>query len=430
MKRAILISIAAGSLLSTLAMAQPSPRYTVTDLGLVGGPPGQPFKVANNGLISEGMAVSDTVWHAMLSFHGMQFDLAKAGGLGGPSSVAFGVNEKGQAVGEAETSDRNGEDFCGFGSQHVCQPFIWQNGVMAPLPLLKNQNGVTGANGVAQAINNRGQIVGASENGEQDSTCPSVNHALGQYQQFRFKPVIWQNGTVQELPTVSGDPDGIAFAINDNGQAVGSTGECTAFLINNDLTYLHGLHAVLWENGTVTDLGNLGGVAGGGGNTAFKINNRGQVVGHMGRADGPAHAYLWSKETGMQDLGTLPGDFTSVALGINEDGDIVGISLDAEFNPRAYVRLDGGMMVDLNSLIPADSPLFLFDAPSINSRKEIIGIAVDAAGDFHGYLATPSKATPDSVAAPSANDRTQFDSARKLLLQRLSYRFGAQSPAH
>ena len=41
--KTILISIAAGGLLSTLAMAQPSPRYTVTDLGLVGGPPGQPF---------------------------------------------------------------------------------------------------------------------------------------------------------------------------------------------------------------------------------------------------------------------------------------------------------------------------------------------------------------------------------------------------
>jgi len=410
MKRAISISIAAGSVLSTLAMGQPSPRYTVTDLGLVGGPPGQPIVVANNGLISGGAAVSNTVWHAMLWFHGRQFDLAKAGGLGGPSSEAFGINEKGQAVGKAETPnlDRNGEDFCGFGSQHVCHPFIWQNGVTAPLPLLRNENGLTGANGGANAINNRGQIVGTSENGEQDSTCPSVNHALGQSQQFRFKPVIWQNGTVKELPTVSGDPDGIAFAINDNGQAVGASGECTRFLSNGDLTYLHGLHATLWENGTVTDLGNLGGVAGGGGNTAFSINNRGQVVGHMGTANGPAHAYLWSKDAGMQDLGTLPGDFTSVALSINENGDIVGISLDAKFNPRAYVRLDGGMLVDLNSLIPADTPLFLFDACSINSRKEIIGIAVDSAGNFHGYLATPSNATDDSAAAPSEDNRTQF----------------------
>ena len=108
--KSILISIAAGGLLAALATAQPSPRYTLTDLGLVGGPPGQPFVVANNGMISEGVAVSDTVWHAMLWFHGVQLDLAKAGGLGGASSVAFRVNETGQAVGGAETPnlDRNG----------------------------------------------------------------------------------------------------------------------------------------------------------------------------------------------------------------------------------------------------------------------------------------------------------------------------------
>lgn len=391
--KAILISIMAGALLSTLAMAQPAPRYTVTDLGLVGGPPGQPFFITNDGLISEGVAVSDTALHAMLWFHGMKFDLTKTGGLGGPSSVAFGVNERDQAVGEAEapSSDRNGEDFCGFGSQHVCEPFIWQNGFMAPLPAL-----VTGANGVAEAINNRGQIVGTSENGEQDSTCPSYDPTSLQYQKYQFKPVMWQNGKVQEFPTVSVDPDGIIFAINDNGQAVGSTGECTSFVINGDLTYLHGLHAVLWDtDGSPHDLGNLGGVAGGGGNTAFSINNRAQVVGHMGRANGPAHAYLWSKETGIQDLGTLPGDFTSVALSINDNGFVVGISLDANFNARAFVRLGGGMLVDLNSLIPANSPLFLFDACSINARGEIIGIATDSSANFHGFLASPSNANPD-----------------------------------
>jgi probable HAF family extracellular repeat protein len=397
-------------------------HYSVADLGLVGGPPAQPFVIANDGLIAGGVAVSNISWHATLWLGELKADIGKPG-LGG-SSVATGINEWGQAVGEAETAnlDRNGEDFCGFGSQHVCQPFIWQYGVMASLPLLRNQNGVTGANGVAEAINNRSQIVGTSENGEQDSTCPSVNHALGQYQQFRFKPVIWQNGTAQELPTVSGDPDGIAFAINDNGQAVGESGECTSFLINGDLTYLHGLHATLWENGTVTDLGNLGGVAGGGGNTAFSINNRGQVVGDMGTAVGPAHAYLWSKEAGIEDLGTLPGDFNSVALSINDNGDIVGISLDADFNARAFVRLDGGTLVDLNSLIPADSPLFLFDACSINSGKEIIGIAVDGAGNFHGYLATPSSGSQDlPFVSGSETSRVQFEQARRLVQRRLGF---------
>ncbi len=395
-------------------------RYSVADLGLVGQPPGQPYVIENDGLIAGGAAVSDTSWHATLWFGQLKADIGKPG-LGG-SSIAMGGNDRVQAVGEAETADMdpNGEDFCGFGSQHVCQPFLWQSGLMTPLPPLTNQNGAAGGNGAANAINNRGQIVGTFENTERDSTCPPYDPALLQYQQFQFKPVIWQNGTVQELPTVSGDPDGIVFAINDNGQAVGASGQCTSFQVNGDLTYLHGLHATLWENGTVTDLGNLGGVAGGGGNAALGINNRGQVVGHIGTADGPAHAFMWSKEAGMEDLGTLPGDFTSVALGINDNGDIVGISLDASFNPRAFLRLDGGMLVDLNSLVPAGSPLFLFDACSINSGRQIIGIAVDGAGNFHGYLATPSDPSQDlPVVSVSETNLAQFEQARRLLQRRM-----------
>jgi hypothetical protein len=41
--KSILNSIAAGSVLTALAIAQPSPRYTVTDLGPVGGAPGSPY---------------------------------------------------------------------------------------------------------------------------------------------------------------------------------------------------------------------------------------------------------------------------------------------------------------------------------------------------------------------------------------------------
>ena len=70
--------------------AAQAPTYTVKDLGPMGPLPGQPFVVTNDGLISEMVGVSDGVWHAMLQFHGTRIDLAQAGGLGGPSSAAYG----------------------------------------------------------------------------------------------------------------------------------------------------------------------------------------------------------------------------------------------------------------------------------------------------------------------------------------------------
>lgn len=43
-------------------------------------------------------------------------------------------------------------------------------------------------------------------------------------QVLQFKPVIWEKGEIQELPTFPADPDGEALAINDNGQVVGLSG--------------------------------------------------------------------------------------------------------------------------------------------------------------------------------------------------------------
>jgi hypothetical protein len=60
-----------------------------------------------------------------------------------------------------------------------------------------------------------------------------------------------------------------------------------------------------------------------------------------------------------------------------------------QFNIRAFVW-QNGVMSDLNSLVPADSPLFLLLPLSINSSGEIVGNAVDQrTGEIHGFLATP-----------------------------------------
>jgi probable HAF family extracellular repeat protein len=215
-------------------------------------------------------------------------------------------------------------------------------------------------------------------------------------QVLQFKPVIWTKREVQELPTFPGDPEGFAGPINDHGQAVGASGNCTT----------EGFHALLWQEGSVTDLGNLGGTMG---NIAIDINNQGQVVGRSNLpGDTTFHAFLWQNGV-MTDLGTLPGDVASAAIGINSKGQVVGGSFDIDGNGRAFLW-QNGVMTDLNTLIPADSPLFLLEAVgTINSRGEIAGGALQTStGEIHGFLATPSNGEVASeTAAPAARGQTR-----------------------
>ena len=318
--------------------------------------------------------------HAVLWYKGQKIDIGTLG-LGGPNSVAFGVNESGRAVSEAQTLVPNGEDFCGFNafglspSATTCLPFLWQNGVMTKLPTLGGNNG--GAN----MINNRGEVAGYAESAmkDPDPACPVS----------RFEPVISENSKAKVLPTYPGDPDGVAAWINDNGQAVGSSGACATFNPNTGL-FLTENHALLWEkDGSVHDLGNLGGAGGIAGNHACAINNQGQVVGHSELPnDTTFHGFLWTREVGMLDLGTLPGDYASLALGINDRGEVVGASLAANFSSPAFLW-ENGVMTDLNTLIPANSGLYLLLAESVNSGGEFVGLAVTSTGEAHAFVASP-----------------------------------------
>jgi probable HAF family extracellular repeat protein len=395
----------------------PAVQYTITDLGtLDGGTFSQPFFIDRYGLVSGSASLPDGTQNAVLWLNGQMKDIG-APGLGGPNSIAFVDNESSRAVGEAETStsDPNGEDFCGFGTHLTCLPFLWQAGGMIQLPTLG------GNNGVAKAISNRGEVAGFAENSTPDPGCPAP-------QVLHFKPVVWEKGLIHKLPTFGGDPDGVAQQINDNGEVVGGSGTCAAFNANF-LYNLVPVHALLWEKGKATNLGNLGGETGqAGGNIAYDINNQGQVVGNSDLpGDTTFDAFLWTRKTGMQDLGTLSGDVASVSLSINDAGSVVGASLDANFDPRAFLW-EKGVMTDLNTLIAGDSPLYLLTGCSINSRGEITGLGLTSTGETHTYLARPthSVATSESTSQGVISPRVLSDDARNLLKQQL--RFGRSRP--
>jgi probable HAF family extracellular repeat protein len=240
-----------------------------------------------------------------------------------------------------------------------------------------------GNNGFATSVNSSGQVVGWAENTVHDPTCVAP-------QVLQFEAVVWGPGQhqMQQLPPYSGDPDGAATGINDNGQVIGISGICQNAVGNQTA-----IHALLWQHGTVTNLGNLGGFAW---NTPMALNNHGQIVGFSDLpgdqhgANPNFHAFLWTQSRGIQDLGTLPGDAISEALGINDQGQVVGVSYGAGFtNPRAFLWQDG-VMTDLNTLIPSGSSLYLQAAQEINDLGEIVGQASDqTTGNAPAFLLIP-----------------------------------------
>ena len=415
-----------GAALASAEMYALPPTYTITDLGTLGGTYSQPLIVTNNGLIGGVASPADGTQHAVLWSNGQIGDIATPG-LGGPNSSVFGVNELGQAAGQAESStpDPNNEDFCGYGTPFTCLPFLWQNGVMTALPTLGGPSGETGQ------INNRGEVSGFAENSTKDKNCaPGVSVSGTGPQVLDYEPVIWgpQPGQIRQLTPLPGDTVGMALWINDNGQAVGTTGTCA----NTTLPFAaSGPHATLWDtDGSVTDLGNLGATDQ---NIGLAVNNQGQVVGLSSLVDqGQPLAFLWTRATGMRSLGTLSGDVGSLAQGITERGEIVGLSLDADGNSHGFLY-QNGVMYDFNTLVPANSPLFVLDTFDINASGQIAGVGMTGDGDMHAFLAIPASGedTNESFSAAAHNltgPKDLPESVRKMLLERLrSARIGGRA---
>jgi probable HAF family extracellular repeat protein len=280
-------------------------------------------------------------------------------------------------------------------------------------------------------INNRGEVAGWAENGTRDPDCPSRVAVNGTGPQaLDFEAVIWgpKPGQIRELLPLHGDSVGMALGINENGQAVGTSGLCSNTVLPG---FVIGPHAVLWDkDGSVHDLGSLGGTSNPAilavGNVAFSINNLGQVVGTSAMPGSTRnHPFLWTRETGMQDLGVLEGDVVGAGLAINNRGDVVGASIGPpgamSGDPRAALWRNG-QKSDLNTLSQADSPFVaLLTAFAINDAGQIVGFGVTKSGDIHGFLATPNAGASEKAEAADQNEKVPAvlpDSVRKLLLGR------------
>jgi len=239
--------------------------------------------------------------------------------------------------------------------------------------------GLVGESGSAEAINNRGDIVGS---------------ALGNNPEIgglNTRAVLWQNGTVRDLGS------GTAFDVNHHGTIAGSVAPTQQSLWKDGVWHSLGVgtpgfpifvnkfdtvassylfiggppHAYIVENGVQRDLGTLGGTE----SQVRAINDRGQVVGYSQVAgDGAAHAFLYEDGV-MKDLGTL-GRLESQATDINDHGVVVGYAADRFGGfPIAFIH-DGAT----RALFPGAS--FMSVATGINNRREVVGV-INGLNAFH-----------------------------------------------
>ena len=118
--------------------------------------------------------------------------------------------------------------------------------------------------------------------------------------------------TVTDLGPLPSVTQSIAHGVNDSGTAVGKSEG-----------------PVRWTSSAAESLGTLPGANFTG--EALDINSGGQIAGWADDTSKNQMAFIWVSGTGMQSLGTLPGDTQSQGLGINDSGSVAGVSSDQGF---------------------------------------------------------------------------------------------------
>lgn len=331
-----------------------------------------------------------------------RYTVTDLGSLGGQECAATALNDRGQIVGGADTA-RHGK-----GPEFLTNVFVWQGGRMRAVP------GLDGSHAYVDAVNGAGQMTGAyspdplkaqftsalfsptgkvrllggfpaTQHGYSLSKADGLN-AKGQVVGIsNNQAFFWSLGRLRKLAPPPGYQASEAWSVNDKGQAAGKADRA------GGVGKASRTHALFWESGgKVTDLGVLPGYTD---SVGRAINNRGQVAGWVGVTQGTPgrritfhyQAFLWQNGR-MRGLGSIPRIPDSKAAALNDKGQIVG---NAYFKTdEAALLWQNGKVYELNTLVPPHSGWKLQNALGINARGQITGNGIHN-GIRRGFLLNP-----------------------------------------
>ena len=416
-------------------------RYTLKLLDTLGGP-GSQINSGSGALNREGTVVGGadtTQWddlcgcyvnHAVRWRNGVTTDLGTLPG-GDTFSTADSINSLGVISGISNTGSIDPST-----GAPIWVATLWKYGQVINLGTLG------GDYSLPNSINDRNQVVGGAQNTVEDSF-HFGDFMGGLSSTTQWHAAMWKNGTLKDLGTLGGTGS-FALSVNERGQVAGFS---FSDAVVNPETGFPTVAPFFWDNGTMTNMGSLGGVVG----LPNSMNKHGQVAGssNVNRDGSINHAFLWERGV-LRDLGTFGGDVSwgtfiddsgevvggattqnndtlrayrwkngqmtnlgslhdgtdpcSFANSSNARGQIVGQSLsDCWIDSRAFLWENGGPMVDLNSLIPAGSGVVLEEPQYINERGEIAGLARLPDGSSREFLLTPTGDRADAVGAAESD---------------------------
>ncbi|HEY4310002.1 MAG TPA: dockerin type I domain-containing protein [Pirellulales bacterium] len=210
-------------------------------------------------------------------------------------------------------------------------------------------------NGGAFAINNNGQILGTGN---------TANRYIPGDGPFIYNV---SDGSQQDISSIL-PSSGYGFALNDTGQVAG-------YATNNG-----DWQAYLYDGASLNFLPIFPGEP-----PAIGINNSGWVVSSKRQSDFD-NAVLWDG-TSVHGLGNLGGHLTQ-AYDVNNPGQVVGTSDTIGYGNEHAFLYQGNAMIDLNSVLTENSGWLLTQGTAINDKGQIAGLGT-LNGQSHGVLLTP-----------------------------------------
>jgi len=127
---------------------------------------------------------------------------------------------------------------------------------------------------------------------------------------------------------------------------------------------------------------------------AAAMNGFGDVVGWSEISGGKVHAFLWSAEDGMKDLGSLVADGESRAYAINDHGYVVGVGDADGGKQEAFLWVPGYGIQKLGTLSGMAA-----GGVGIGSLGRVVGWSFTDDGQKHGFMTSEPRTTCEVCAA-------------------------------